>query len=84
MTLPEDASREGCGVRVPDSRRAGSRQLGRLGGGQKNQEITREFAFLAPPGTPLFGGAHADPVARFGNPSFLVSEKKRPRRLILN
>ena len=29
-TLPEDTSREGCGVEVPKSRRAGRRQLGRL------------------------------------------------------
>jgi hypothetical protein len=40
-------------------RDAASRKLGRLGGDQKNQELSMEFALLAAPETPLFGFAYA-------------------------
>ena len=55
--LPEYASREGCGVRVPDSRNAASRHLGRLGGDSTNQVLNREFASAAAHNTSLFGSA---------------------------
>ena len=50
--LPEDTSREGCGVGTHGKRRAGSRQLGRLGGDQKNQATFANSLFwplLRPP-----------------------------------
>ena len=61
VTLPEYASREGCGVKVQESRNATSRQFGRLGGDQKSQKYKCKLALLPLPGDPLFGGAHADP-----------------------
>ena len=56
LTLPEDCSREGCGVEVQKSRRTAGRQLGRLGGARKNQDLfvyscfwyLRRPLFLAP------------------------------------
>ena len=39
LTLPEDCSREGCGVEVQKSRRAARRQLGCLRGARKNQDL---------------------------------------------
>ena len=55
--LPEYASREGCGVRVPDSRKAASRHLECLGGDSKNQVLNREFASVAAHNTFSFGCA---------------------------
>ena len=37
--LPEDTSREGCGVGTPETCNADCRQLGRLGGDKKNQDF---------------------------------------------
>ena len=58
--LPEDTSREGCGVGTPETRDAASRQLGRLGGDKKNQVLYKLSTLLAAPGTPLFGSAYAN------------------------
>ena len=51
--LPEDTSREGCGVGTPEICNAGPRQLGRLGGDQKNHCTLREACLLAAPGTAI-------------------------------
>ena len=53
LTLPEDTSREGCGVQVPDRWKAGTRHLGRLGGAQENQEYNHYLRFWPLRG-PLF------------------------------
>ena len=58
--LPEDTSREGCGVGTPEIGRAGCRQLGRLGGDQKNHCTLREVCLLAAPGTAHFGMPYAN------------------------
>ena len=59
LLTPEDPSREAYWVANGNRRRAGSRQLGHLGGDKKNQVLYREFAFLAVSKTPLGGTAPA-------------------------
>ena len=60
--LPEDTSCEGCGVGTLDICRAGSWQLGHLGGDQKNVCTLKQACLLAAPGTPHFGSAYAEPL----------------------
>ena len=57
--LPEDSSRGVGAVEVPEKRRAGSRNLGRLGGDLIFLVILVLSAHLGAPGTPYFGSAYA-------------------------
>ena len=57
--LPEDTSREGCGVGTPETCNTDARKLGRLGGDKKNHSINGGIALRAVPGTPLFSSAYA-------------------------
>ena len=58
--LPEDTSRGVEAVKVPETRNAESRYLGRLGGDKKNQDYFYNWLSWAASESPLFGGGHAE------------------------